>query len=354
MVSGVPLRVFTMEMQKVRKNIFFAILIIGTLAFLTLLKPFAYPIFWAAVIAGIFGPLYRRVERRVGHPNLSTAILLGVVIFVILLPLAVVASVVLAQAIDMYSALKNTEDIQNKARGIIELMKGNPYLQKLDLDEVALTEKFYGIAGGISKYIVSYLTELTQNTLLLIVNFVVMLYCLFFFIRDGERLLRGSLYILELKDEIGNRIYERFTSTARATLKGTLIIGLIQGTMGGALFWAVGIQGAFVWGVIMVLTAMIPGIGCAVIWVPAALTMLATRHIWEGIVIAAVGSLIISSVDNALRPVLVGKDTQMHPLLVFLSTLGGIAVFGISGFVIGPIITALLSTLWEIYEKHYQ
>jgi predicted PurR-regulated permease PerM len=343
-----------MEMQKVRKNIFFAILMIGTLAFLYLLKPFAYPIFWAAVIAGIFGPLYRRVNRAIGHPNLSASVMLGIVIFVILLPLAVVASVVLAQAIDMYSALKNTEDIQLKAQKIIELLKGNPYLQKLELDEVALTEKFYQIAGGISKYIVSYLTELTQNTLLLIVNFIVMLYCLFFFVRDGETLLRSSLYIFELKDEIGNRIYERFTSTARATLKGTLIIGLIQGTMGGVLFWAVGIQSAFVWGVIMILAAMIPGIGCAIIWAPAAVILLATGHIVEGMAIAAVGALVISSIDNVLRPLLVGKDTQMHPLLIFLSTLGGIAVFGISGFVIGPIITALLSTLWEIYEKHYQ
>ena len=343
-----------MEMQKVRKNIFFAILMIGTLAFLYLLKPFAYPIFWAAVIAGIFGPLYRRVNRAIGHPNLSASVMLGVVIFVILLPLAVVASVVLAQAIDMYSALKNTEDIQLKAQKVIELLKGNPYLQKLELDEVALTEKFYQIAGGISKYIVSYLTELTQNTLLLIVNFIVMLYCLFFFVRDGETLLRSSLYIFELKDEIGNRIYERFTSTARATLKGTLIIGLIQGTMGGVLFWAVGIQSAFVWGVIMILAAMIPGIGCAIIWAPAAVILLATGHIVEGMAAAAVGALVISSIDNVLRPLLVGKDTQMHPLLIFLSTLGGIAVFGISGFVIGPIITALLSTLWEIYEKHYQ
>ena len=343
-----------MEMQKVRKNIFFAILIIGTLAFLTLLKPFAYPIFWAAVIAGIFGPLYRALNRRLGHPNLSTSITLMAVTVVILLPLAVVSSVLLAQAIDMYSALKDTSDIQQKARGVIDLLKGNPYLQKLDLDEAALTEKFYEVAGGISKYIVSYLTELTQNTLLLIVNFIVMLYCLFFFVRDGEKLLRGALYILELQDEIGNRIYERFTSTARATLKGTLVIGLIQGTMGGALFWAVGIQGAFVWGVIMILAAMIPGIGCAIIWAPAALILLVTSHVWEGVVVAAVGSLAISSIDNILRPVLVGKDTQMHPLLIFLSTLGGIAVFGISGFVIGPIITALLSTLWEIYEKHYQ
>ncbi|MCU0553585.1 MAG: AI-2E family transporter [Syntrophales bacterium] len=343
-----------MEMQKVRKNIFFAILMIGTLAFLYLLKPFAYPIFWAAVIAGIFGPLYRRVNGAIGHPNLSASVMLGVVIFVILLPLAVVASVVLAQAIDMYSALKNTEDIQLKAQKVIELLKGNPYLQKLELDEVALTEKFYQIAGGISKYIVSYLTELTQNTLLLIVNFIVMLYCLFFFVRDGETLLRSSLYIFELKDEIGNRIYERFTSTARATLKGTLIIGLIQGTMGGVLFWAVGIQSAFVWGVIMILAAMIPGIGCAIIWAPAAVILLATGHIVEGMAVAAVGALVISSIDNVLRPLLVGKDTQMHPLLIFLSTLGGIAVFGISGFVIGPIITALLSTLWEIYEKHYQ
>ena len=343
-----------MEMQKVRKNIFSAILMIGTIAFLWLLKPFAYPIFWAAVIAGIFGPMYKSINRRLRHPNVSTAIMICVVLFVIILPLAVIASVLLAQAIDMYSALKDTADMQQKAQGIINLLKGNPYLQKLDLDEKALTEKFYDVSGGISKYIVSYLTDLTQNTLLLIINFIVMLYCLFFFIRDGDKLLRGSLYILELKDEIGNRLYQRFTSTARATIKGTLIIGLIQGTMGGILFWALGINSAIVWGVIMILAAMIPGIGCAIVWAPAALIMLATGHIWEGVVLVAVGSLVISSIDNILRPVLVGKDTQMHPLLIFLSTLGGIAVFGVSGFVIGPIITALLSTLWEIYEKHYQ
>ena len=343
-----------MEMQKVRKNIFFAILIIGTVAFLWLLKPFAYPIFWAAVIAGIFGPLYRRINHLLRRPNLSTAIMLIVVIVVIILPLAVVASVLFAQAIDMYSALKDPAKIQQDAKGIINLLKENPYLQKLDLDEEALTEKFYEVSSSISKYIVAYLTNLTQNTLLLLINFVVMIYCLFFFIRDGDKLLRGSLYILELKDEIGNRLYQRFTSTARATLKGTLIIGLIQGTMGGILFWAVGIETAIVWGVIMILAAMIPGIGCAVIWAPAALVMLATGHIWQAIMIVAVGSLVISSIDNILRPMLVGKDTQMHPLLIFLSTIGGLAVFGLSGFVIGPIITALLSTLWEIYEKHYQ
>lgn len=343
-----------MEIQKVRKNIFLAILILGTIAFLWLLKPFAYPIFWAAVIAGIFGPMYKGLNRRLRHPNLSTAIMLFVVLFVIILPLAAITSVLLAQAIDMYSALKDTADIQQKAQGIIDLLKVNPYFQKLDLDEKALTEKFYDVSGGISKYIVGYLTDLTQNTLLLIINFVVMLYCLFFFIRDGDKLLRSSFYIFELKDEIGNRIYKRFTSTSLAIIKGTLIVGVIQGTTGGILFWAVGINSAIVWGVIMILAAAIPGIGCAIIWAPAALILIATGHIWEGVVIIAVGSLVISSIDNILRPLLVGKDTHMHPLLIFLSTLGGIAVFGVSGFVIGPIITALMSTLWEIYEKHYQ
>lgn len=354
MLSHVEYLYGIMEMQKVRKNIFVAILMIGTVTFLYLLKPFAYPIFWAAVIAGIFGPMYKSINSRVGHPNLSTTIMLIVVILILILPLGIIASVLLAQALDMYSTLKDTTEIQQKAQEFIHLLKDNPYLRKFELDEVALTEKFYEIAGDISKFIVGYLTALTQNTLLLIVNFIVMLYCLFFFIRDGDSLLRSALYILELKDEVGDRIYQRFTSTARATIKGTLIIGLIQGAMGGILFWAVGISSAFVWGVTMILAAMIPGIGSAVIWVPAALILLATRHIWEGIVIIAVGSLMISSVDNILRPVLVGKDTQMHPLLIFLSTLGGIAVFGISGFVIGPIITALLSTLWEIYEQHYQ
>ena len=254
--------------------------------------------------------MYKGLNRRLRHPNLSTAIMLFVVLFVIILPLAAITSVLLAQAIDMYSALKDTADIQQKAQGIIDLLKGNPYFQKLDLDEKALTEKFYDVSGGISKYIVGYLTDLTQNTLLLIINFVVMLYCLFFFIRDGDKLLRSSFYIFELKDEIGNRIYKRFTSTALAIIKGTLIVGVIQGTMGGILFWAVGINSAIVWGVIMILAAAIPGIGCAIIWAPAALIMLATGHIWEGIVIIAVGSLVISSIDNILRSVACRKR---HP-----------------------------------------
>jgi len=149
-------------------------------------------------------------------------------------------------------------------------------------------------------------------------------------------------------------LYERFTSAARATLKGTLVIAFLQGSLGGLLFFAVGIEGALVWWVLMVFLAVIPGVGCSIVWLPACIAMLFTGHIWEGVVIFVTGVLVISSVDNILRPILVGRDIQMHPLLILFSTLGGIAGFGISGVVIGPIITALLLSLWEMSGRYFE
>jgi predicted PurR-regulated permease PerM len=125
-----------------------------------------------------------------------------------------------------------------------------------------------------------------------------------------------------------------------------LIIGGLQGLLGATLFFFLGIDGALTWGVVMTLMSIVPGVGSSIVWVPAALIMLFTGHYWEGITILAVGALVISMVDNLLRPVLLGKDIQMHPLLIFLSTLGGIMLFGISGFVLGPMIIAFSMTAW--------
>ena len=142
--------------------------------------------------------------------------------------------------------------------------------------------------------------------------------------------------------------------TARSTLKVTLLIGGIQGILGGIVFFITNIEGALIWGLLMIVMAIVPVVGCSVIWGPAGVLMLLTGHIWEGVLILVFGVAVISMIDNLLRPVLIGKDVEMHPLLIFLSTLGGIVLFGFSGFVIGPIITSLLLAIWEMYDEFYR
>ena len=149
-------------------------------------------------------------------------------------------------------------------------------------------------------------------------------------------------------------LYNKFTSTARATIRGTLLIGLIQGILGAILFSVTGIQGALIWAIIMTLTAIIPAAGSYIIWLPAGIISLIVGDIWQGVLIMVFGFLVISTIDNFLRPILVGKDTQIHPLLILFSTLGGILVFGISGFLVGPIITSFFLALWEMYAHHYR
>jgi len=181
-----------------------------------------------------------------------------------------------------------------------------------------------------------------------------MLYTLFFFLRDGDKFLAMVMRLIPLGDLREKALYQRFAATARATIKVTLLIGGIQGILGSIIFFAVGIKGALVWGVIMIFTSIVPAVGCSIVWAPAGLLLIFSGALWKGIAVLVYGVAVISMADNLLRPLLLGKDVQMHPLLIFLSTLGGISLFGVSGFVLGPIITALLITVWEMSEEIFR
>ena len=237
---------------------------------------------------------------------------------------------------------------------LINTIADNSIAHLFHINKALLIAKTTEVAQGITNYIFVHLTDLTQNTLGLLVQFAIMLYTLFFFVRDGDRFLRMAMKIIPLGMGREKFLYERFIVTARSTLKVTLIIGGIQGALGGIVFFATDVEGALIWGLLMILMAIVPVVGCSIIWAPAGILMLLTGHIWEGILILAVGFFVISTVDNLLRPILIGKDVEMHPLLIFLSTLGGIILFGFSGFVIGPVITSLLIALWEMYEEFYR
>ncbi len=335
--------------------LFFILLGAVTLLFLYLLKPFFFPIFWAVVIAGIFRPFYRWVERRLNRPNLSTLMVFAVIALIILLPAGMVGTLVFNESVQLYEKLgPDTKTIDKGFQKITGAIADNPIVRRLSISRRTLNEKIAEVVRSVTNYLFTHLAALTQNTLGMLVQLSIMLYALFFFIRDGERFLGAAMRIFPLGMGRERLLYERFLITARSTLKVTLIIGGIQGGLGGILFFITGIEGAMIWGILMILTAVIPVVGCSIVWVPAGLLMLLTGHVWEGILILAAGVLVISMVDNLFRPVLIGKDVEMHPLLIFFSTLGGIALFGFSGFVIGPIVTSLLIAIWQMYDEFYR
>jgi len=344
-----------MHTPKIQNILFSTALILVSLLFLYLLTPFFSPIFWAAVIASIFRPLYERFNKKWNRPSICATAILLIIALIIMLPGSIIGSLLFSESVRIYESLSvDGGSVGNIVTSITDAVKDNPYITRLHVDEKFWTEKFSEIARSISNYIFINLKALTQNTLVFIVQFAVMLYTLFFFIRDGDKFLGMVMRVFSLGQEREKVLYEQFVATTRATLKVTLIIGGLQGSMGGLIFWVTGIEGALLWGVVMVLMSIVPVVGCSVIWVPASVIMLLTGHIWKGILILAFGVIVISVVDNLLRPVLLGRDVQMHPLLIFLSTLGGLSLFGFSGFVIGPIIASLLLAIWAMYDQFYR
>ncbi len=343
-----------MDFKKVQTLFFFAMILIFAIAVLYIFQPFLYPIFWAAVLAITFYPVYLYLERFVKIPTLSALITLLMVVALVFIPLFVIGMLLINESALLYSRLAesnlfgNVQDLTNNLNHL-------PYIGRY-IDTAGLEGSTYATnaAKNISLFLFNNIKDITQNSIQFILLFFVMIYTLFFFLKDGKRMLTRLMHLCPLGDVYEEMLYQRFTSTARATLKGTIIIGTIQGTLGGILFAVTGIEGALIWGILMILLSLIPGIGSAIIWLPAGIIMLGLGNIWQGVTILAVGMFVISLIDNILRPALVGKDTQMHPILILFSTLGGIAFFGISGFIIGPVITALFLAVVSIYEHYYK
>lgn len=344
-----------MDFSKMRNFLFLILLAVVTIAFIWIIKTFAYPIFWAAIIAAVFYPVYKAIDRKIKVPNLSTALTMMMILIIIVVPLILVSILVVGESFDLYNSISNNSgQISQNLHEAIEWVKNNPYTAQWNIDQTFWTEKFSELAKTVTGFLLNSAKELTQNSIIFLIMFVITFYTLFFFVRDGEKLLKKLMHLCPLGDEHEKMLYSKFTSTARATIKGSLIVGLIQGTLGGAMFAVAGIPGALIWGILMVLLASVPGIGPYFVWLPAAIIMLLIGNTWTGIGMILFGALVIGTIDNILRPILVGKDSQMHPLLVLLSTLGGIAVFGISGFIIGPIIASLMMAFWEMYEHYYR
>ncbi|MCX7816119.1 MAG: AI-2E family transporter [Syntrophales bacterium] len=337
-----------------KKNITAFLIILGiiTVIFILLLRPFILPMIWATIIVSILQPFYRHLLKRDLTPNQAAIIMVITTITIIIIPLATLGSLLLAESLNLYNSLEM--DVGELLNRINEtLSKGKTYFPfsslKGDLTflKVHLTE----ILKHISNFLWQNLKSITQNTVIFVVQFAIMIYTLFFLFRDGQNIREWIMHRLPLSEPQVKILHDRFRATALATIKVTLIIGGVQGLIGSLLFFALNIKGALTWGVLMMGTSIIPGVGSSIVWIPAGIIMIIMGHLWKGLAILIVGFMIISMIDNMLRPTLLGQDVQMHPLLIFLSTLGGINLFGLSGFVLGPIIASLFVTFWNMYTE---
>jgi len=335
---------------------FIGLLTLVTLAFFGLIADFIQPIFWAATLAVVFSPVNRRIQYLLGRRKSSAALLsLLLICITVIIPFWFVASAVISEAASFYSRIQAGE--LNPAAWLEWLQSKLPLLNDL-LDRLGLTPadirgKVSGMAVALSQYVGTLAVSAGQSAVRFGIMFFLMLYVLYFFLRDGAVLLEVIIDALPIGDERERELFAKFAEVSRATIKGTIVIGVLQGTLGGLIFWLLGIDAAVFWGAVMVVLSLVPMLGAGLIWLPAALAMAASGAYVKAGLLILFGVLVIGLVDNLLRPILVGRDTRMPDYLVLLSTLGGLTMFGVSGFIIGPIIAALFLTLWVMFAREF-
>lgn len=328
-------------------------------AFTWIVWPFFGAILWATILAILFRPLYRRLARSVNQRGTPTAIAtLFVILVIVILPMAFIGGMLLQETATVYQMIQSGElDLVGYWRAATSAMPEwlNDLLQRFDLaDAGALQER---LSGGLMKGLQVLATQAVnfgQNAFNFVVNLFISLYLLFFFLRDGDRLVARIRRATPLQHDIQQELFERFTNTIRAIVKGTIVVAIVQGTLGGLIFWVLGIKASVFWGVVMGFLSLVPAVGTALVWGPVAIYFLATGAIVKGIVLVAFGVLVIGLVDNVLRPVLVGKDTKIPDWIVLITTLGGIAALGVNGIVVGPVIAALFIAVWAMVAKSHE
>ena len=343
-----------MRTRTVQHAGFLFLLVLVTLAFGVLVAGFVTPVFWGAVLAIVFRPVERRLFDWFGQkrPNSSAALTLVLVIIVVFVPLGFVAVAVSREAVGLYQRFTAGELAVSDAidRWVPALVR---FGANVGITPGTVRANVAEAATALGQFLASGALAFGQNAIRAAGQFGLMLYVLFFFLRDGDQLLRQIARALPLGDARERALFERFTAVTRATLKGTLVVGAVQGTLGGIFFALLGLEGPVLWGAIMWACSLIPVIGPTAVWLPTSLVLLLTGSIGKGITLLLLGTFGIALADNILRPILVGRETRIPDYVVLLSTLGGLGLFGLSGFVAGPAIAALFITTWDMFAREY-
>jgi predicted PurR-regulated permease PerM len=327
------------------------IVLAAAVLFFIMIKAFLVPVILAAVFAGLFFPFNSWLLKKTrGRRALSAFICCAALSLGLLLPAYVVANMVAREAVRLYQSAQSNGLLEGDIRAKLQ---GHPLIQKLHLDKVQLQPTLEHLAKRGSELLANAINVASRETFELISTLFITFFTMFYFFRDGPLLLAKLKYFSPLADDYEEELIRRFLSVSRATIKGTLLVSLIKGALGGLTFWAFGIKGPVLWGVVMVFLSVLPIVGPWLVMYPAALILLLGGQVWQAIALFVIATFVISLIDNLLEPIVIGHDSGMHELVVFFSMLGGIGLFGVMGFIVGPVIAALFLTLLEIYGKEF-
>lgn len=341
---------------ELERRFFLLMLIAVTLLFGWVLEPFWGAVFWACALSVIFYPLQQWLLQHLSpRRGLMALITLACSVLVVVLPLLAIGASFAQEGISFYGRLQSGE--VDPAKMIDAVKSAFPAavstLQNVGIDTDNLRLKITEFAMGTSKVLASEMLAIGQNAAGLFLNIGLMLYLAFFLLRDGQKLLHLLVEALPLGDEREHLLFAKFAEVTRATVKGNLVVAVVQGTLGGIIFFALDIPAPVLWGVVMTFLSLLPAIGAALVWLPVALYLYATGQWLPATVLVAYGAIVIGLADNILRPLLVGRDTKLPDYLVLFSTLGGISLFGINGFVLGPVVAALFLVFWQIFMAEF-
>jgi predicted PurR-regulated permease PerM len=345
------------EFRRERFGAFFVLLLaIGiSIVFFAMIKRMAVALLLAAIFAGMFHPLFRKfVSWLGGRRALAALVTVIVLILVVFIPLSVFLGIVAAQALEVTHSVGPWIERQiEQPDRLDQLLWSTPRLEWLQPYQHELMTKISELAGMVGSFLVNSVAAATRGTASFLLSTFVMLYAFFYFLLSGRELLEKVLYYIPLEPEDENLMVEKFLSVTRATLKGSLVIGIVQGLLAGAGFAVAGIEGAAFWGTVMAVLSIIPAVGTGLVWVPAVIYLFVVGKTGVAIALGVWCIVVVGTVDNFLRPALVGRDTKMPDLMVLISTLGGLFYFGAVGFIIGPVVAALFIAVWEIYGRAF-
>jgi predicted PurR-regulated permease PerM len=340
-------------------SIIFALLLMGIILWASYLifEPFLVALFLAFVLFTLFRKIYKKLNKKMGdRKSLTSFFMCLLIIFIIVLPLMGALSLAVAETNKIIQNFQEAEITTN-----FSFLEKVPFLKNSDLlpsqvnyENLINTSQIAAGAKNASGFIFGIIKSAYESTSNFLFMLAVMFFSLYYFFKDGDAFLKKIKQLSPLSTRQEDKLLNRFEVISKATIKGTLIIALIQGFLMSITFWITGVSAPVLLGIITVIISIIPLLGAILVWLPVGLIMLLLGNIWQAIVIFAIGSIVVSSVDNLLRPKLVEGQSSLHPLLVFLATLGGIALFGPMGFIIGPVIISLALAFLEIYQEQFK
>jgi predicted PurR-regulated permease PerM len=343
----------TETMSVARPRVAFLLILAAAISivFYWMIRDFLLALLVAAVLAAMVHPFYGRVLQWVkGRKALASGLTVLFSLVLVIVPLLLFAAVLVGQALDVSQTAEAwfTQQIQ-QPEALRKQLTEDPDLKQLLPYQDQILARAGQIAEKVGAFVAEKLAAGAASTASFLLMLFVMLFAMFTFLIDGKELLEGVLRFTPLSAEEKQRLLGTFVSVGRATLKGTLIIGIVQGSLAALSFWVAGIGGVVFWGVMMAVLSIIPGIGAALIWVPAVIYLFMKGQAGAAVGVGLWCAIVVGTIDNLLRPLLIGKDTEMPDLLVMLTTLGGLALFGAAGMLVGPIIGALYMTIWKLW-----